>query len=234
MGGIKKMGDITLIQLSDIDSNIYLLGDTAIDSGTGFNFTRMYQLLKMLKMGLKDIRHVVNTHGHFDHIGGNGYFIEADVAIHEADADIVERGDARLSYASFFDGRLSPRRVGTRLREGDIVDAGGMELEVIHTPGHTPGSICLYDRKSGTLFTGDTIFSDGIGRTDMPGGNDEHLQASLEKISGLQVRRLLPGHGEPILLNSPKTVGELMSGPPAGNEEQQIMESSVPERNEDA
>jgi hydroxyacylglutathione hydrolase len=221
MGGIKKMGNVTLIQLSDIDSNIYIMGDTVIDSGTGFNFTRLYQLLKMLRIELKDIKHIVNTHGHFDHIGGNGYFIEADIAIHDSDASVVEKGDIKMSYADFFDGRLNPREVRTRLKEGDTVSAGGMELEVIHTPGHTPGSICLYDRKSGTLFTGDTVFSDGIGRTDMPGGNDEHLQASLEKISGLQVRRMLPGHGEVVVLGSPKTVGEIMSNPPVAGEEEE-------------
>jgi len=219
MGGIKKMGNVTLIQLSDIDSNIYVMGDTVIDSGTGFSFTRLYQLLKTMKIELKDIKHIVNTHGHFDHIGGNGYFIEADIAIHDADADIVEKGDTKMSYADFFDGRLKPREVRTRLKEGDVVSAGGMELEVIHTPGHTPGSICLYDRKSGTLFTGDTVFSDGIGRTDMPGGNDEHLQASLDKISSLQVKRLLPGHGEAVVLGPPKTLGEIMSSPTAPEEE---------------
>ena len=167
MGGIKKIGNIVLIQLSDIDSNIYIIGDTVIDAGTGFNFTRLYQLLKMLKIDLKDIKHVVNTHCHFDHTGGNGYFIDADVAIHDADAEVVEKGDIKLSYADFFDGRLNPREVKTRLKEGDVVSTGDMELEVIHTPGHTQGSICLYDKKSGTLFTGDTVFADGIGRTDM-------------------------------------------------------------------
>ncbi len=221
MGGIKRMDNVTLIQLSDIDSNIYIMGDTVIDSGTGFNFTRLYQLLKMLKIEFKDIKHIINTHGHFDHIGGNGYFIEADVAIHDADADIVEKGDVKMSYADFFDGKLKPKEVKTRLREGDVVSAGGMELEVIHTPGHTSGSICLYDRKSGTLFTGDTVFSDGIGRSDMPGGNDGHLQASLERISKLQVRRLLPGHGETVILDSPKTVKEIMSNPPVAGEEEE-------------
>jgi len=223
MGGIKKLGNIVLIQLSDIDSNIYVLGDTVIDAGTGFNFTRLYQLMKILKLDLKDIKHVVNTHAHFDHVGGNGYFIDAEIAIHEADADIVEKGDAEKSYADFFDGKLKPRPVKTRLNEGDVVSAGGMEFEVIHTPGHTPGSICLYDKKSATLFTGDTVFSDGIGRTDMPGGNDQHLQASLDKISPFKVKRLLPGHGDPVTLASAKTLGEIMANPPQagpGDEEE--------------
>lgn len=219
MGGIKRIGEIILIDLSEIDSNIYLVGDMAIDSGTGFNFTRLYQVFKMLKLGLKDIRNIVNTHGHFDHIGGNGYFVNAKIAIHEKDADIVEKADKKLSYADYYDGKLVPREVSTRLKEGDKVTAGSMELEVMHSPGHTPGSICLYDKKSGTLFTGDTVFSDGVGRTDMPGGDEKQLQASLEKLSTLEVKRLLPGHGEPLLLDAPKTLGEIMSTPASGEEE---------------
>ncbi len=212
MGGLKRVGNVAVIRLSDLDSNIYVIGDTVIDSGTGFNFTRLYQALKILKLGIKDIRHIVNTHAHFDHIGGNGYLVGAKVSIHERDANIVENGDVKLSYADYYDGKLSPMEVNTRLREGDKIAAGDMELEVLHTPGHTPGSICLYDSKSQTLFSGDTIFSDGIGRTDMPGGNEAELNASLERLSALMVRRFFPGHGEPLILEKPRTVGEIISG----------------------
>jgi hydroxyacylglutathione hydrolase len=211
MGGIKRIGDVIVIRLSDMDSNIYLMGDTVIDSGTGFNFTRLYQALKILKKDIKSIKHVVNTHAHFDHIGGNGYFVDAKISIHNDDAEIVEKGDLDKSYAGYYDGRLSPMKVSKRLKEGDVIVAGGMELRVIHTPGHTPGSICLYDEKSGTLISGDTVFSDGVGRTDMPGGNEEHLKASLEKISVLRIKRLFPGHGETIVNETPRTLGEIIS-----------------------
>lgn len=220
MGGVRKIGNVVVIRLSDIDSNIYMIGDTVIDSGTGFNFTRLYQAFKLLKIDLKDIRHIVNTHGHFDHIGGNGYFINADVSIHEADADIVEKGDDKKSYAEFFDGKLKPNEVGRRLKEGDAVRADDMGFEVMHTPGHTPGSICLYDRKSKTLITGDTIFSDGVGRTDMPGGNEEQLKESIDKLASLEVRRLLPGHGDALVCDSPRTVADIMSGPSESGEEE--------------
>lgn len=213
MGGMKRIGDVVFIQLSDLDSNIYLIGDTVIDSGTGFNFTRLYQALKILKLKASDIKHIINTHGHFDHVGGNGYFIDAKISIHEKDAHILEKGDAKLSYADYYDGKLSPREVDTKLKEGDTIQAGTMSLEVLHTPGHTPGSICLYDRKSGTLFTGDTVFSDGIGRTDMPGGNDAELQKSLGKLSALEFRRFFPGHGDPMVSENTKKVSDILTGP---------------------
>ena len=214
MGGIRKIDGVILIRLSDLDSNIYLLDDTVIDSGTGFNFTRLFQALKLLKVDIKQIKHIINTHGHFDHIGGNGYFIDADVAIHEADADIVEKGDAKKSYADFYDGKLRPKEVTRRLKEGDKIKADAMDLEVLHTPGHTPGSICLYDRKSKTLFTGDTVFCDGIGRTDMPGGDDAQLRKSLDRLSSMEVMRLFPGHGDVVVLNSPKSVADIMASAP--------------------
>jgi glyoxylase-like metal-dependent hydrolase (beta-lactamase superfamily II) len=208
--GVKKIGNIVLIQLSDIDSNIYVIGDTVIDSGTGMNFTRLYSTMKAFRLDPKTINQVINTHGHFDHVGGNGYFINAKVSIHEKDADIIEKGDNEMSYADFFDGKLNPKRVDRRLKEGDKIEAGELELEVIHTPGHTPGSICLFDRKTGILFTGDTVFSDGVGRIDMPGGNEQDMEASLDRITKIEgIQKLLPGHGDVVLTNAKKTIQDI-------------------------
>jgi hydroxyacylglutathione hydrolase len=207
---IKRIGNIVLIQLSDIDSNIYVAGDTAIDSGTGFNFTRLMSILRVLKMNMENIRHVINTHCHFDHIGGNGYFTEADVAIHEIDAPVIEKGDVVASYADFFDGKIHPRPVERKLREGDEIAFAGMTFKVIHTPGHTPGSICLYNGDKGILFSGDTVFSDGVGRTDMPGGDDDAMAGSLEKISKLDVKQMLPGHGDVVRENGNQIIKEML------------------------
>ncbi len=194
--GLVKIGDITLIQLSDIDSNIYLRGNSIIDSGTGFNSMRLHSVLKMQNTDLDKIKQVINTHGHFDHIGGNGYFYNAKILVHEKDAPIIESGDLEKSNAGFFGGRLKPRRVDRKLNDGDILENG---LKVIHTPGHSPGSICLYDGKERILFSGDTVFSDGVGRTDLPGGDPQALNESLEKLSKLKIEKILPGHGEPVL-----------------------------------
>ncbi len=192
---IKKIGDISMIHLSDSDSNIYVVGNTVIDAGTGLNFTRMMDMFRMMGKKTDDIEWVVNTHGHFDHVGGNGFFFDAKIAIHEDDADVVEKGDQELSFADFFDGRMKAHKVEKRLKDGDEI-AG---LRVIHTPGHSPGSICLYDEKNRILFSGDTVFAEGRGRTDLPGGSEEEMRKSIEKLKGLKIDKLLPGHGSPVL-----------------------------------
>jgi hydroxyacylglutathione hydrolase len=205
---LRNIGDIKMIHLSGLDSNIYMVGDTVIDTGTGFNFVRLYDLFKQLKLSLNDVKLVINTHCHFDHTGGDGYFPKAKIAIHEIDAKPLEAGDEKFINAAFFDGKAKPRKVDTKLKDGDII-AG---LKVIHTPGHTPGSICLYDPKKKILFSGDTIFSDGIGRTDRPGGNEEQLEESINTVMDIDFDMLLPGHGEPILKNAKKELDKMLSG----------------------
>lgn len=194
---IKRIGDIVLIQLSDMDSNIYLLGDTVIDSGTGFNYSRLRDVFRILKKDMKDVKQIINTHCHFDHVGGNGYFLNAKIAIHKSDAEVLEKGDKELSAADFFSGNLNPQKVERVLESGDKIKAGNYELEVIHTPGHTHGSICLFAKKQGTLFTGDLVFKDGIGRIDFTNSDENLMIDSMEKVKALTgIKQVLPGHGE--------------------------------------
>ena len=204
---LKNIGDVVLIHLSSLDSNVYLLGDTIIDTGTGFNFVRLYEAFKQMKKDLKEIKLVINTHCHFDHTGGDGYFFNAKIAIHEDDAKAVEEGDDKLINAGFFDGKAKPRKVAKKLKDGDVISG----LKVIHTPGHTPGSICLLDEKNKMLFSGDTIFADGVGRTDRPGGDEEKLEESINRIMELDFNILLPGHGEPILKDAKKVLHKMLT-----------------------
>ncbi len=199
---VKKINSrITMIRLSDLDSNIYLLnGDTIIDSGTGSNFVRLYEIFKKLKLDFDNIKNIVNTHMHWDHIGGNGFFKNAKVHIHEGDAGVLEKGDGEMSNALYFNGNMRPMKVERKLKEGD--EAFG--FNILHTPGHTPGSICLFDKKDKIMISGDTIFSDGVGRTDLPGGSEEDLEKSIEKLATLDVEMILPGHGEPVLKSGGK------------------------------
>jgi len=209
LGFVTRVNDrITLIHLSDLDSNIYLIdGDTVVDTGTGSNFVRLYEIFKKMGLEFEEIKNIINTHMHWDHIGGNGFFENAKVHIHENDADVLERGDSEMSNAHYFNGNMKPMKVERRLKEGDEI----FGFKVLHTPGHTPGSICLFDPKEKILISGDTIFADGVGRTDLPGGSEEDMEKSLERLSSLEIEKILPGHGEPVLKSGSKVIKNIIS-----------------------
>ncbi len=186
---MKKFNDITMIEGIGFDSNIYLFDDVIVDTGTGENFEYVLNSIKNAGFNIaEDIKRIVNTHCHFDHTGGN-HFFNAKIAIHEKDAPALENGDINATAAYMFGKLLEPAKVDFHLKEGDKIN----DFEVIHTPGHTIGGICLYDGE--TLISGDTVFADGgFGRFDI-GGDISMLKASIEKLSELDVESLLPGHG---------------------------------------
>jgi len=167
------------------DSNSILVKSDIVflvDPGTGLNSAA-------LKKDIAAIGHepqaIVNTHCHFDHVGGNAAF-NIPVYIHEKDLPYLAAGDAEHCASSFFGRSLPKTKPFPLLREFH-------GWRVIHTPGHTEGSVCLL--RDGVLITGDTLFADGFGRTDLPGGNAAALRASLKKINGLDYEVALPGHG---------------------------------------
>jgi len=138
-----------------------------------------------------DIDIIIDTHCHYDHVGGN---FGENVYVHEDDAEAVEKGLEKTVYQHHIDS-YPGHPVAKRLKEGDIIDIGEHALEVIHTPGHTSGSICLLDKVSGTLFSGDTIFDNWVGRTDLPSGSITALEASVKKLAKLDITHVCPGHG---------------------------------------
>lgn len=218
---VKKIGEIVMIQLSDTDSNVYLIGDTVIDTGIGFNFTRLRDVLRVFKMPMDNVKQIINTHYHFDHIGGNGYFTGAEIWIHEADAVALENGDAEATVAEFFGGKMHKMKISKKLNGGESLKMGNTEFEVVHTPGHTPGSICLYDKKQKLLITGDTVFANAVGRTDLDGGDFEQLKKSLERLSKMDIQKILPGHGPIVEKDGAKLIAKLLKAakPPSDDEE---------------
>jgi len=147
------------------------------------------------RLGL-NISLIVNTHGHPDHVCGNAGLKKATgapIAMHEADADFFARPDIKSFFASL--GLPPSPPPDKRLHGGDILSAGTLSFTVLHTPGHTPGGICLYCAPH--LFTGDTLFVGGVGRTDFPGGSTSQLLSSIRaEILTLPGETVVwPGHG---------------------------------------
>jgi len=183
------------------DSNIYLILDESIaliDTGTGTNFSTIEEKLAALGVRPNDIDIIVDTHCHYDHTGGNKAFALAagcQVAIHELEAKVIRGEEPGIAMAEAFGSKLEPVSSIWEICEGDQIELGEMVLEVIETPGHTSGSICLYDNERQALFSGDTVFYDGIGRMDLPTGDRSAMGRSLLRLNGFDVMALFPGHG---------------------------------------
>ena len=137
---------------------------------------------------------IVSTHGHWDHIGDNAVVAEhtgADIAVHPLDRNRLEHPSA--GSAPF---EIPPSVPAVELAEGGIIRFGDLRLSVLHTPGHTEGSVCLLDEDGGELFSGDTLFEAGWGRVDLPGGDPAAMVESIARLAALDDRvRVFPGHG---------------------------------------
>lgn len=177
-----------------LETNCYVLGDedskeaVVIDPGGDPEAIKNYIKKNNLKL-----KYIINTHGHGDHIGANPYFPGADVLIHESDADFLT--EPALNLSSSFGLKISVPKANRLLNDGDKIKVGKLELEVMHTPGHTPGGICL--RYDNIIFTGDTLFFEGVGRTDIPNASWDRLLESIKnKLMALpDESRVYPGHG---------------------------------------
>ncbi len=180
------------------DSSVYLVNrKVLIDAGMSSDLV-IKQLEKYIK--LTDLKLIILTHCHYDHIAAAAAIAEksgAKVGVHKADLEGVN--DEYLSVSVLF-GESAPSVKPTIIYEdGNKIDIGNGEyLEVIHTPGHSKGSICLYEPVSKSLFSGDTVFpGGGFGRIDFKGSEPDKMLGSVEKLTRLDVKTLYPGHGAP-------------------------------------
>lgn len=179
-----------------VATNVYLLWDEtsreAIAIDTAIPSLRWITGL-LAERGLA-LKLIVSTHGHWDHIGDDAAVAEhtgAGIAVHPDDRHRLERPEPL--WAPF---PIPPSVPAVELQEGGQVRFGRLRLDVLHTPGHTEGSVCLFAADEGTLLSGDTLFAGGWGRVDLPGGDAAAMVASLDRLRALDDRvRVLPGHG---------------------------------------
>jgi len=196
---MNQSGSIYLkkIIIGQLSTNCYLLGcnktkeAAVIDPAEENNI-----ILTQLEKDGFSLRHIINTHGHADHIAGNKMLksrTSAKIFIHQLDEEMLSDPQKNLSFYTGIPIKSPP--ADHYLEEGKKIRLGFLDILVIHTPGHSPGSVSLkIDRK---IFTGDTLFANGIGRTDLPGGSLSEIQHSIkEKLMVLDTTcEILPGHG---------------------------------------
>ncbi len=205
---------INRLVVGSLSANCWIVGKEAPGDGMvidpGGNSDR---ILKAIEDSGLDIQIIVLTHGHSDHIAALHEIQDSTgalVAIHEEDADFLEgRGSVSSQFGISYRTPHPPDRL---LHEGDIIDVGGVRFTVMHTPGHTPGGICLLTE--GRVFTGDTLFRRGIGTTIMPGTSRPQLLESIRtRLMTLPDSTIIyPGHGRETTIGAERKDNPYING----------------------
>ncbi len=215
------------------DSHVYILGDpdshdlSMVDVGLVGRGEEKLDQIERAGIGLKDIKRIILTHTHFDHIGCIKEIVvgltDAEVWVHQIEADYLERGDERIihgneMFAGFIRLQYGIRNgfyqlsVHRRLTEGDILEIGGLRWEVLHIPGHSAGGIGLYCSKEKVLIPGDTVYADyNIGRFDLYSADGGQLSRSLDRLGQLEAEVLLPGHNRILKQGAMESIRETLA-----------------------
>ncbi|MDP2954313.1 MAG: MBL fold metallo-hydrolase, partial [Chloroflexota bacterium] len=168
-----------------------------IDTGTAAGFPTLKKRLRALGIRRQDIHLVILSHEHFDHIGAAAFFTGAAViGAHRLAANKIELQDEFVTMNKYFNVANRQFRVDLWLEDGCLIDVGNYKLEVIHTPGHTSGCICLYEPDHKFLFSGDTVFANGTLSEVAASGSISDYVGSLQRLSSLHISELYPAHGK--------------------------------------
>jgi hydroxyacylglutathione hydrolase len=179
-----------------VSTNVHILADERSREAIAIDAAIPSLAWIVDELGARDwtLKLIVSTHGHWDHIGDNAAVAEAtgaQIAVHPLDRDRLVHPTPL--WAPF---DIPPSIPAVELAEGGVIRFGEIRLTVLHTPGHTEGSVCLQSTDDGLLFSGDTLFAGGWGRIDLPGGSAEQIVASLGRLAELEpIVAVLPGHG---------------------------------------
>lgn len=179
------------------------------------SFTPEHIWQAVLKIGMVP-KKILLTHAHVDHIAGLNFlrekFPDAKVCMSAKDLPLLT--SASMNLSNMLDKPVVCGKPDVLVKEGDHITEGAMDLEVLETPGHTPGGLSFYDRKDGLVFTGDTLFEGSVGRTDFPGGSMTTLLTSIRKelFTLPDATHVLPGHGEPTTIGTEKRTNPFLAG----------------------
>lgn len=187
------------------DANSFLIAGaepTLIDCGSSEGYPALKRSLAEHGYLPRDIRRVIATHGHWDHVSGMALLREesdAELWLHAAERESVERGDGEMTSSFLYDRPFPPVAVDHELCDGDVLDVNGCRFEVIHTPGHSPGSISLLTGMPGlrVLITGDTVWG---GFSPRIGSDIDAWQGSLDRLLAHEFDALAIGHSPPMLI----------------------------------
>jgi glyoxylase-like metal-dependent hydrolase (beta-lactamase superfamily II) len=215
------------------DSHAYILGNpdshdlSMVDVGLIGRGDGKLNQIEEVGIGRDDIKRIILTHTHFDHIGCIKEVIaglpHVEVWVHHIEGDYLERGDERIihgneMFAGFIRSQYGVRNgsyrlpVHRKLSEGDVLEIGGLTWEVLHIPGHSAGGIGLYDARNKVLIPGDTVYADyNIGRFDLYSADGKQLRRSLERLAQLDAEVLLPGHNRILREGAGESIKETLA-----------------------
>jgi hydroxyacylglutathione hydrolase len=194
--------EIFTIYGQQYDSNVYVITGkkpTIIDTGTGLYAKDLLNMIEK-HIDIKKIDQIILTHEHYDHVGGTLDIEKASgkklvVGAHIEAVEKLKSG--KSEFASLIGGSMPKIEVNMMLKGGEHILVGDEVFDIISTPGHSCGGLCLYGKKSKSLFSGDIVFADGgFGRYDFTGGDLKKLIKSIEQLCTIDILDLYPGHGE--------------------------------------
>lgn len=187
--------------MGPVSANCYVICDEETKIGAVIDPGDFNGLLlkEIEKAGIEELKYILCTHAHFDHVAGAGRLKEkfpgAKIVVGIEDSAALN--DDVLSLAAYFGAPFYPCVSDEELKNGDALHIGNIKLSVISAPGHTPGGVLYYEKEQGVLFTGDTLFKGSVGRTDLYGGNTAVLLNTLKKIKNFPDECVVySGHGE--------------------------------------
>lgn len=208
---------ISYLVLGPFMTNTYIVWDEATKKALVIDpsFSPEYIIEALLKLDVK-LEKIILTHAHVDHMAGLNSLRETypEAKVYMSEKDVPMLGDTRLNLSNMLEQPVVCKDPDVLVREGDHIQLDGIDLEVLETPGHTPGGLSFYSEKEKLVFTGDALFQSSIGRTDFPGGSMtilvENIRRALFSLPDETV--VLSGHGNPTSIGAEKTSNPFLIG----------------------